>query len=254
MRLPRRGAAGRPSGWHGFGPRPQRPGRRDAARSRLHLCPGHRRSRGTAGGGKPGDCRCHQATRSRPTGCAPSGSSCSVPAPRRCPREPNGDPRWLHLHRHWWRRQRQRCSPRSMAPSRSTPRRRSSMTWSTTSSSPSRRLPTGDSGSYRSTNDGVPAEEARVLPASEREAEAVIEGVAAVYGGGGEGGLSPLVAAGFAATDERVLTRISTSANCRGIARLARRSRPSRPGAAEEAARALHRRCPPRSSPYSGSP
>jgi predicted lipoprotein len=91
-----------------------------------------------------------------------------------------------------------------------------------------------------STNEGVPApEEAQgAAGIGGREAEAVIDGVAAVY----EAGLSSLVAAGFAATDERMIARLAElrellaalpdSLEEADIADLA---------AAEEAARALHR-------------
>ncbi len=95
-----------------------------------------------------------------------------------------------------------------------------------------------------STNDGVPApEEAQgAAGIGAREAEAIIEGVGAVYEGGGEGGLSPLVSAGFAATDERVLTRISDLTEL--LAALPdsfEEADPADLAAAEEAARALHR-------------
>jgi predicted lipoprotein len=95
-----------------------------------------------------------------------------------------------------------------------------------------------------STNEGVPApEDAQGAAAiGGREAEAVIEGVDAVYLGGGEGGLSPLVAAGFAATDERVLARLGELAELlAALPDSLEEADPDDLAAAEEAARALHR-------------
>ena len=91
-----------------------------------------------------------------------------------------------------------------------------------------------------STNEGVPApgEAQGAAGIGGREAEAVIEGVAAVY----EGGLSPLVAAGFAATDERVLSRLTDLGELLGaLPDSFEEASPQDLAAAEEATRALHR-------------